>query len=114
MSHVIFSFSFSKAMSSECTVEAAANGIMTGHIDLGLSASDAHTWFSTKPSLTALNAFLDYLFLMDSAAIIRTSSSFSGTVTKIKAMECHEMVYDILPGRLLYLCLPGDCSVGQP
>lgn len=99
-------------MSGECTVEAAAHGIMTGHIDLGLSPHDAHTWFSTNPSLTALSAFLDYLFLIDSTAIVRTSSSFSGTVTKIKRMDCHEMVYDTLPGRVLYLCLPGDCRTG--
>lgn len=105
-----FALLFSKPMSNECTVEAAAHGIMTGHIDLGLSTSDAHTWFTTNPSLTALNAFLDYLFLMDSAAIVRTSSSFSGTVTRIKGMQCQEKVYDILPGHPMYLCLPEDCS----
>lgn len=96
-------------MSSECSVEAAAQGITTGHIDLGISEQDAHTWFSTNPSLTALNAFLDYLFLMDSAAIVRTSSSFSGTVASIKGLDCRQKAYDTLPGRVLHLCLPWDC-----
>lgn len=96
-------------MAKNCTLEAANDGIVMGHVDMGLQSSDAHTAFSKHPLQTALGAFLDFLFMMDSAVIVRTSSSFSGTVTDIKGLACHRKVYNSLPNRHMFLCLPPDC-----
>ena len=96
-------------MADDCTLEAANDDIVMGHVDMGLNASDAHTAFSKKPLETALGAFLDFLFLMDSTVIVRTASSFSGTVADMKGMHCHQQVYDSLPKRHVFICLPSDC-----
>ena len=99
----------SKSMAEDCTLQAASDDMVMGHVDMGLNASDAHTAFSKHPLRTALSAFLDFLFMMDSAVIVRTSSSFSGTVADIKGLHCHRQVYNSLPNRNLFLRLPPDC-----
>lgn len=96
-------------MAKDCAVEAAKHDIGMGHVDLGLSSRDAHTKFSHNPIQTAIGAFLDFFFLLDATVIVRTSSSFSGTVCNIKGLKCHGRVYDNLPKRVLYRCLPSDC-----
>ena len=95
-------------MAEDCTLQAASNDIVMGHVDMGLNASDAHTAFSEYPLRTASAAFLDFLF-MDSVVIVRTSSSLSGTVADIKGLHCHRKVYNSLPNRTLFFCLPPDC-----
>ena len=99
----------SKPMAKDCTVEASKHDIVMGHVDMGLDSSDAHTAHSQNPLQTALGAFLDFFFLLDATVIIRTGSSFSGTVTSIKGLKCQRRVYETLPKRLMFLCLPSDC-----
>lgn len=96
-------------MAEDCTVEAAHHGIVMGHVDIGLNASDAHTAHSQNPLQSALGAFIDFLFLLDATVIVRTGSSFSGTVCHIKGLTCQKRVYDTLPNRSVSLCLPTDC-----
>ena len=96
-------------MAKDCTVEASKHDIVMGHVDMGLDSSDAHTAHSQNPLQTALGAFLDFFFLLDATVIIRTGSSFSGTVTSIKELKCQRRVYETLPKRLMFLCLPSDC-----
>ena len=98
----------SKPMAKDCTVEASEHDIVMGHVDMGLDARDAHTAHSQNLQ-TALGAFLDFFFLLDATVIIRTGSSFSGTVTSIKGLKCQRRVYETLPKRLMFLCLPSDC-----
>lgn len=58
-------------------------------VDMGLTADEAHTSHNkTGNSDSAINAFLDYMFMMNAKAIIRTGSSFSGTVVNIRRMGC--------------------------
>ena len=99
----------SKPMAKDCTVEASKHDIVMGHVDMGLNSSDAHTAYSRNPLQTALGAFLDFFFLLDATVIVRTGSSFSGTVCRIKGLKCHRRVYDTLPNRVIFLCLPSDC-----
>ena len=75
-------------MAKNCTLEAADQHTVMGHVEMGLDSSDVHTAFSKHPLQTALSAFLDFLFMMDSAVIVRTSSSFSGTVADKKGFHC--------------------------
>lgn len=96
-------------MAKDCTVEASNHDIVMGHVDVGLNSSDAHTAHSQNPLQTALGAFLDFFFLLDSTVIVRTGSSFSGTVVNIKGLKCRRRVYDTLPKRSVFLCLPPDC-----
>ncbi|CAM9252258.1 unnamed protein product [Scytosiphon promiscuus] len=77
----------SKSMAHNCSIDARSRDIEAGFVDLGLSAKDSHTRFSTNPN-TAVNAFIDFLFLMDSDFIVRTASSFSGTVAMIRGLDC--------------------------
>lgn len=94
-------------MAEDC--EAANHDIVMGHVDMGLTARDAHTKHSRNPLQTALGAFLDFIFLLDATVIVRTGSSFSRTASNIKGLECHRGIYDTLPKRVLYRCLPSDC-----
>ena len=97
-------------MAKNCTVEATKYDIVMGHVDMGLNPSDTHTKHSKTPLETALGALLDFFFLLDATVIVRTSSSFSGTVCIIKGLKCQEMkFYDTLPKRRLTVCLPSDC-----
>eukprot|EP00904_Undaria_pinnatifida_P001892 jgi/Undpi1/11703/HiC_scaffold_36.g13998.m1 len=105
----VYISSNSKRMAKECTLEAADHHIVMGHVDLGLDESDAHTGYSKNPERTAVSAFLDFLFLLDSKIIVRTGSSFSGTVAGIKGLRCHSTTYDLLPKRPVAICIPSDC-----
>ena len=72
---------------------------------MGLGPEDAHTEFSRHP-LVAINAFLDYIFLLDAAVIVRTGSSFSGTIVEIKQFVCSPSSGHELLGHELFVCIP--------
>lgn len=85
-------------------------------IDIGLLPQDVHTGQTSKPTEAALSAFLDFLLLMDAKIIVRTKSSFSGTVCRIRSMDCVPItgarVYERL-GAELHICTPTSCT-GPP
>ncbi|CAB1096839.1 unnamed protein product [Ectocarpus sp. CCAP 1310/34] len=100
----------SKSMARNCTALAAEHDVTAGFVDLGIDDLDAHTTFSKNPNATALNAFIDYLYLMDSSVIIQTGSSFSSTVARVKSLKCREVEHPPeLPVKRLNVCLPHDC-----
>ncbi|CAB1104555.1 unnamed protein product [Ectocarpus sp. CCAP 1310/34] len=106
----VYISSNSKTMSRNCTALAAENKIQSGFVDLGIADSDAHTGYSANPDATALNAFIDYLYLMDSSIIVQTGSSFAFTVASIKGTSCRGAPKTKgAPVRSLYICLPNDC-----
>jgi len=82
---------------------------MAGYVDLGIAETDAHTSFSKDPATTASNAFLDFLFLMDAFIIVRTSSSFSGTVATIKGLECTNAKSQVKGIPNLSICFEKHC-----
>lgn len=97
-------------MSRNCTAIAAEHNIQSGFVDLGIADSDGHTGYSANPDATALNAFIDYLYLMDSSIIVQTGSSFSYTVASIKGAKCRGVPKaNDTPVRSLNICLPGNC-----
>jgi len=92
-------------MAHNCSVEAELQQVETGFVDLGIGPSSAHTAFSKNPD-TFVNAFVDFLYLMDATVLIRTSSSFSGSVTDIKGYHCSAVNDGDLPVRKIYICQP--------
>lgn len=97
-------------MSRNCSSDATDLDMRAGFVDLGLADSDAHTKFSKNPTTTAVKALMDYLFLMDAAMIARTKSSFSGTVAKIKGLQCSaSSAASALDISGLKLCMPEWC-----
>lgn len=96
-------------MERNCSKNSAAEFNMA-FVDLGLADEDVHTTFSTHPE-AALNAFIDFLFLMDATFIVRPGSSFSGTVCLIKGLRCQESTRADLVGRHIHICLPPDCGI---
>lgn len=97
-------------MVRNCSVGAAEHSLLTGSVDLGVSESDAHTEFSKDPETAALNAFIDFLSLMDASILVRTGSSFSGMIVAIKGLKCHGALPGVdLPVRDLFVCLPTAC-----
>eukprot|EP00752_Nemacystus_decipiens_P012206 g10821.t1 len=87
----VYISSNSKEMARNCSIDVTEWGGLPGFVDLGIAAEDSHTQFSKNPNTTAINAFIDYLYLMDADVIVRTGSSFSGTVANVKGMKCHHM-----------------------
>lgn len=100
---------YSIDMERNCTSWGAPYGIDLVFTDVGLAAGDTHTMYTGHPELVALASFLDFLYLMDAQVIIRTASSFSGTVARIKGMRC-QLTVDTL-GRGMQMCLPVGCAV---
>ncbi|CAM9730588.1 unnamed protein product [Ectocarpus fasciculatus] len=97
-------------MANNCTALAAEHDIRAGFVDLGIDDVDAHTSFSKNPNATALNAFIDYLYLLDSSTIVHTGSSFAFTAVNIKGLECTGVQHPAdLPVRGLKVCLPAGC-----
>ncbi|CAN0352336.1 unnamed protein product [Ectocarpus sp. 6 AP-2014] len=106
----VYISSNSKSTARNCTARAAEQDIPAGFVDLGIDDLDAHTAFSKDPNATAMNAFIDYLYLMDSSIIVQTGSSFSFTVASIKGLKCIGIPHpEELPVRRLIVCLPADC-----
>ena len=79
-------------MARNCSRDIAEQGAFPGFVDLGVTGEDSHTAFSKNPNTTAINAFIDYLYLLDADIIVRTASSFSGTVARIRVMKCVRVV----------------------
>ncbi|CAM9261505.1 unnamed protein product [Ectocarpus sp. 13 AM-2016] len=106
----VYISSNSKSMSRNCTALAAEHGIGSGFVDLGIDDVDAHTDFSRNPEATALNAFIDYLYLMDASIVVQTGSSFSSTVASIKGFICRTKGNpEEMPVLDLKICMPADC-----
>lgn len=77
----------SQEMERDCSAS-AGDSLEVTYADLGLEPGDVHTAFTDHPSDAALNAFLDFLSLVDAAFIVRTHSSFSGTAADIVGLNC--------------------------
>ncbi len=99
----------SKSMTRNFSASLAEHGIMAGFVDLGIAESDAHTNFSKDPATTATNAFIDFLSLMDASIIVRTGSSFSGTVATIKRLKCEGVQPHVQGSPDLFICFPRVC-----
>lgn len=100
----------SKDMARNCSIDAAEKGVLPGFVDLGVAGQDGHTAYSRNPETTAVNAFIDYLYLMDADIIVRSGSSFSGTVVKMKGMRCHKALSGVdVPVSGIFVCLPTIC-----
>lgn len=96
-------------MERNCSSHSATDFDMA-FVDMGVADKDVHTSFSEHPA-AALNAFVDYLFLMDATFIVRSGSSFSGTVSSIKGLRCRESNSANLVGRRILICLPPVCGI---
>ena len=97
-------------MARNCSKDVAEQGVFPGFVDLGVAGEDSHTAFSKNPDTTAVNAFIDYLYLLDAEIIVRTSSSFSGTVARISGMTCNKFVSgDNQLDMHIFVCLPALC-----
>lgn len=77
------------------------------YADTGFKAGDVHTGHTEHPREAALTAFVDYLFLLDASFIVRPSSSFSGTVARMRGFVCRKA--ETPEADFLEICLPGDC-----
>lgn len=98
----------STSLARTCIAKLAANDFQGVQVDMGLNA-EAHTQFSENPD-SAMNAFLDYMFLMDARAIVRSGSSFSGTVVNIRGFSCRKTVNNALAERGILVCFPSGYS----
>lgn len=87
---------------------ARTHNVEGGFVDLGIDGPDSHTAFSRNPD-TVINAFIDFLHLMDASVVIRTGSSFSAAVTDIKGYTCSKLVRDNLPVNWMFMCFPAGC-----
>lgn len=97
-------------MARNCSIGVGEQGVLSGFVDLGVAAEDAHTEFSQNPTTTAVNAFVDYLYLLDADIVVRSGSSFSGTAVFMKGMRCHDAVSrGDLPGPPISVCVPVVC-----
>jgi len=78
----------SKGMARNCSAGAGDYGLKAGFVDLGIAPHESHTAFSKNPD-TVVNAFIDFLYMMDAAVIVSTGSSFSFAVSEIKGYQHH-------------------------
>lgn len=75
-------------MARNCSAGAEDHGFKPGFVDLGIAPDESHTTFSKNPD-TVVNAFIDFLYLMDASVIVSTGSSFSFAVAEIKGYRYH-------------------------
>ncbi|CAM9863238.1 unnamed protein product [Scytosiphon promiscuus] len=104
----VYISSNSKSMARNCSIFAGDHDVEAGFVDLGIDARDSHTAFSKNPN-TTVNAFIDFLQLMDASVVICTGSSFSGAIMHMKGYRCVELDLGKLPVKDLYMCLPPVC-----
>ncbi|CAM9133912.1 unnamed protein product [Scytosiphon promiscuus] len=104
----VYISSNSKSMARNCSTMAGSYNIEARFVDLGIDARDSHTAFSKNPN-TAINAFIDFMWLMDASVVIRSSSSFSTAVTEMKRYHCTNLDISELPVKKLEICLPPGC-----
>ncbi|CAM9748754.1 unnamed protein product [Ascophyllum nodosum] len=102
----VYISSISTSLGSSCIADLAEHGIKGVQVDMGLTADEAHTSHNGTNLESTINAFLDYMFLMDAKAIIRTGSSFSGTVTSNRGLTCRSAPNSSLSTRHLSMCWP--------
>lgn len=97
-------------MAHNCTIAAAASGVVAGYVNMGMHEGDGHTQFSHNPN-TSANAFVDFLYLMDASSVIRPQSSFSGTAVNMKGAACKESEGPAsqLVAQTLIFCQPRTC-----
>ena len=76
-------------MARNCSAVAGDQHVKAGFVDLGVAANESHTMFSTNPD-AAVNAFIDFLYIMDAAVVVSTGSSFSSAVAEIKGHRSHQ------------------------
>jgi len=97
-------------MARNCSKDIAERGAFPGFVDLGVAEEDSHTEFSKNPITTAINAFIDFLYLLDADIIVRTSSTFSGNVATISGKKCVRFVSgDNQPDTIIFVCLSALC-----
>ncbi|CAM9302049.1 unnamed protein product [Ectocarpus sp. 8 AP-2014] len=101
----VFVSANSKDLARECIADMAADGLHGGQIALG---GETHTYFPDEDA--SMNAFLDFMSLIDATAIVRTGSSFSGMVVAIRDMACKAVLDTVLTPRRLAICTPRDMS----
>lgn len=77
-------------MTRNCSAVAGDEDVKAGFVDLGVAANESHTMFSTNPD-AAVNAFIDFLYMMDAAVVVSTGSSFSSAVAEIKGHRSHQV-----------------------
>lgn len=71
-------------MARDCATAAAEDdNVEVGFVDLGIAPDESHTAVSSNPD-TAVNAFIDFLYMMDAAVVVSTGSSFSMAIAEIK------------------------------
>ena len=94
-------------MARNCSKDIAEQGAFPGFVDVGVAEEDSHTAHSKNPNTTAINAFIDYLYLLDADIIVRTASSFSGTVARNRGRKCARFVSGHnQPDKRIFGCLP--------
>lgn len=96
-------------MALGCIDDLAKSNIQGVQVDMGLGLRDSHTKFSQNPN-AAMNAFIDYIFLLDASVLVNSGSSFSGTVAMMKGFTCFAASNIKLPGRTLHVCTPKGYS----
>lgn len=78
-------------MENNCTTSAREEGRHLVFADVGLAPGDVHTAHTQNASKVALNAFIDFLFVLDAEVIVCTGSSFSASAARIKELQCHRI-----------------------
>lgn len=77
----------SKGMARNCSSAAVDHNFEAGFVDMGIAPEESHTRFSKNPN-TTVNAFIDFLFMMDATVIVSTGSSFSYAIAEMKGLRC--------------------------
>lgn len=100
----------SKGMARNCSAGAGDYGFRAGFVDLGIAPNESHTAFSNNPD-TVVNAFIDFLYMMDASVIVSTGSSFSFAVAEIKGYRSHLIAAkgSIEIVNKMYIFVPRNC-----
>lgn len=100
----------SKGMARNCSAGAGDYGFRAGFVDLGITPNESHTAFSNNPD-TVVNAFIDFLYMMDASVIVSTGSSFSFAVAEIKGYRSHLIAAkgSIEIVNKMYIFVPRNC-----
>lgn len=103
-------------MARDCATAAAEDddNVEVGFVDLGIAPDESHTAVSSNPD-TAVNAFIDFLCMMDAAVVVSTGSSFSTAIAIIKGYRQQKIATRIatrpsikIVSRVL-MFVPNDC-----
>lgn len=97
-------------MARLCIADLAAHDIMGDQVDMGLAKGDVHTETSQYRLQAAKNAFLDFVFLVHATVMIRTTSTFSGSASRIGGLRCTHLSGNHLSLSGLSVCVPQGVS----